>query len=73
MQIYNKAVTFKAYEHLVALELMKSLEMISQNNLAKEYKPMCMLIDNSQILQTLKTYPDCPTEIANWGEYSYTW
>lgn len=72
MQSFNKAVTFKAYEHLIALELLRCTESVSNHSLAKEYKPMCMLIVSSQIKETLQKYPECPTELKNWADYMYT-
>ena len=71
MQHFNKAVTFKAYEHLESLELIKQTEK-SLSTLAKEYKMMFMLVDPSQIHDTLQKYPECPTELKNWAEYVYT-
>lgn len=71
MQHFTKAVTFKAYEHLESLELIKQSDK-SLSSLAKEYKPMFMLIDPSQIHGTLEKYPGCPTELKNWAEYVYT-
>ena len=68
MQVFNKPVSFKAFEHLISLELIKSTESISQNTHAKEFKPMCMLVKSSQIQETLQQYPDCPTELKNWCE-----
>lgn len=71
MQHLNKAVTFKAYEHLESLELFKQSDKPC-HSLAKEYIPMFMLIEPEQIHSTLERYPGCPTELKNWAEYVYT-
>jgi len=68
MQTYTKPVAFKAYEHLIALELFKCTEVFTQNSSAKEYKPMCMLVEVSQIQHALQHYPECPTELKNWSD-----
>ena len=68
MQNYNKAVAYKAYEHLWSLELFKCTETISQNTVSKEYKPMTLLIDPSQIKEIIGRYPGCPTELQNWAD-----
>ena len=65
---FDKAVVFKAFEHLTALELIRGTDTLSQNNLMKEFKLMTMLIESSQIRETLQSYPDCPTELRNWGD-----
>ncbi|XP_047136010.1 origin recognition complex subunit 4 isoform X1 [Hydra vulgaris] len=64
----SKAVAMKAYEHLLTLELIRSTENQTGNSLAKEFKPMLLYVDASQIRETLANYTDCPTELKNWGD-----
>ena len=72
-QTFSKAVTFKAYEHLIALELFRCTETFSQSSLTKEYKPMCMLIETSQIKEAFQKYPACPTELLSWCDSMFAW
>ena len=66
MGYFNKAVAYKAYEHLISLELLKCTESISPNAVVKEFKPMTLLIEPSQIRDIVHRYPDCPTELRQW-------
>ena len=67
MQI-SKSVAMKAYEHLLTLELIRTTENLTGNSVAKEFKPMLLYVDASQIRETLTNYTDCPTELKNWGD-----
>ena len=68
MQNYNKAVAYKAYEHLLSLELFKCTETVSQNASCKEFKPMSLLLTPSQIKDIVHGYPECPTELRQWAD-----
>ena len=61
------SVFFKAFEHLIALELVKPLDNSGGTRVQKEYRLMCLLIHPSQILTALQHYPNCPTEISQWA------
>ncbi|CAI9563237.1 unnamed protein product, partial [Staurois parvus] len=66
--VYNfeKAVVLKAFEHLHQLELIKPMEGLSVRT-QKEYRLMKLLLDNSQILEALQKYPNCPTDVRQWA------
>lgn len=66
--VYNfeKAVVLKAFEHLYQLELIKPMEGLSVRT-QKEYRLMKLLLDNSQILEALQKYPNCPTDVRQWA------
>lgn len=67
MQVFDKAVVLKAFEHLIALELVRPLESSGGTRVQKEYRLMSLLIHPSQILTALQKYPNCPTEISQWA------
>ncbi|KAH9498226.1 origin recognition complex subunit 4 [Bulinus truncatus] len=71
IQVYEKAVVMKAYEHLQALELIKNHSGTGNLNSGvqalKEYKLMTLLVHPSQLLDALQKYPGCPTEIKQWA------
>ncbi|XP_071154104.1 origin recognition complex subunit 4-like [Mytilus edulis] len=69
MQMYEKAVVLKAFEHLLALELVKSTDG-SGTRIQKEYRLMSLLIHPSQITDALQKYPQCPTEVKQWASTS---
>ncbi|XP_072274230.1 origin recognition complex subunit 4 isoform X2 [Pyxicephalus adspersus] len=66
--VYNfeKPVVLKAFEHLHQLELIKPMEGLSVRT-QKEYRLMKLLLDNSQILEALQKYPNCPTDVRQWA------
>ncbi|XP_074652517.1 origin recognition complex subunit 4-like [Tubulanus polymorphus] len=66
MQTFERAVVLKAYEHLVALELIRPADGGTKTQ--KEFKPMNLLIDGTQIDEAVKSYPNCPTEIKQWSK-----
>ncbi|BFZ06338.1 hypothetical protein BsWGS_09377 [Bradybaena similaris] len=70
MQVYEKPVVMKAYEHLQTLELIKSHAGGSGVQVQKEYKLMTLLVHPSQILDAIQKYPGCPTEIKQWATQS---
>lgn len=68
MQNFNKAVAYKAYEHLISLELLKCTETLTLNSSTKEYKPMTLLLEPSQIKEIVHRYAECPTELRQWAD-----
>nr|XP_045004006.1 origin recognition complex subunit 4 isoform X4 [Jaculus jaculus] len=72
--VYNfeKPVVMKAFEHLQQLELIKPMERTSVNS-QKEYQLMKLLLDNTQIMNALQKYPNCPTDVRQWATSSLSW
>ncbi|XP_077996563.1 origin recognition complex subunit 4-like [Glandiceps talaboti] len=66
VQCYEKPVVLKAFEHLQTLELIKPADGGGQRS-QKEYRPMTLLVDSSQISDALLKYPNCPTEVKHWN------
>ncbi|KAL5009478.1 hypothetical protein ScPMuIL_011783 [Solemya velum] len=66
MQVFEKSVVLKAFEHLLALELVKPMDS-GGTRIQKEYRLMSLLIHPSQILDALQKYPNCPTEVKQWA------
>ncbi|XP_066932389.1 LOW QUALITY PROTEIN: origin recognition complex subunit 4-like [Clytia hemisphaerica] len=73
MQNFNKAVAYKAYEHLISLELLKSTETLSINSTSKEFKAMTLLLEPSQIKEIVYRYPECPTELRQWADSMFVY
>ncbi|XP_033724735.1 origin recognition complex subunit 4-like [Pecten maximus] len=69
MQVYEKAVVLKAFEHLIALELVKTIDGAG-SRVQKEYRLLSLLVHPSQILDALQKYPNCPTEVKQWAQSS---
>uniref|UniRef100_A0A8C6XWT3 Origin recognition complex subunit 4 n=1 Tax=Naja naja TaxID=35670 RepID=A0A8C6XWT3_NAJNA len=69
--VYNfeKPVVMKAFERLQLLELIKPIEGPS-NFVQKEYLLMKLLLDNSQVMEALQVYPNCPTDVKQWATTS---
>ncbi|EDO42930.1 predicted protein [Nematostella vectensis] len=65
-QSFEKAVVLKAFEHLLALELVKPVEG-SSKLVQKEYRLMTLLVDTSQVIEAINKYPECPTEVKHWA------
>uniref|UniRef100_A0A5F9DHB9 Origin recognition complex subunit 4 n=1 Tax=Oryctolagus cuniculus TaxID=9986 RepID=A0A5F9DHB9_RABIT len=72
--VYNfeKPVVMKAFEHLQQLELIKPIERTSVNS-QREYQLMKLLLDNTQIMNALQKYPNCPTDVRQWATSSLSW
>ncbi|XP_010619271.1 origin recognition complex subunit 4 isoform X2 [Fukomys damarensis] len=72
--VYNfeKPVVMKAFEHLQQLELIKPVERTSVNS-QREYQLMKLLLDNTQIMNALQKYPNCPTDVRQWATSSLSW
>ncbi|XP_015419231.1 PREDICTED: origin recognition complex subunit 4 isoform X3 [Myotis davidii] len=72
--VYNfeKPVVMKAFEHLQQLELIRPVERTSVNA-QREYQLMKLLLDNTQIMNALQKYPNCPTDVRQWATSSLSW
>ena len=60
-------VAMKAFEHLLALEIVKPLHSVSNSSLPKDFQPVTLLVEDSQISEVLLAYHDCPTDLQQWG------
>lgn len=69
MQVFEKAVVLKAFEHLIHLELVRTVDGAG-SRVQKEYRLMQMLIHPTQILDALQKYPQCPTDVRQWAASS---
>ncbi|XP_030310636.1 origin recognition complex subunit 4 isoform X2 [Calypte anna] len=72
MYNFEKPVVMKAFEHLLQLELVRPIERPCVRA-QKEYLLMRLLLDNSQIMDALQVYPNCPTDIKQWAASSLSW
>ncbi|CAH6788630.1 origin recognition complex subunit 4 isoform X2 [Phodopus roborovskii] len=72
--VYNfeKPVVMKAFEHLQQLELIKPMERTSVNS-QREYQLVKLLLDNTQIMNALQKYSNCPTDVRQWATSSLSW
>ena len=55
----------QAFEHLCALELVRPVGGSTRHQ--KEYRVVTLLVDDSQVIDALQSYPGCPTEVRQWG------
>jgi len=67
VQRFDKMVALKAFEHLLALEIVKPLHSISSSSLPKDFQPVTLLVEDSQVSDVLLAYQDCPTDLQQWG------
>ncbi|XP_068716512.1 origin recognition complex subunit 4-like isoform X1 [Montipora foliosa] len=66
VQSFEKPVVLKAFEHLIAVEFVKSIDSLAKNT-PKEFKLVTLLVDPTQINEAVQKYPDCPTEVRQWA------
>jgi origin recognition complex subunit 4 len=59
----------KAFEHLIHLELVKTVDGAG-GRVQKEYRLMQMLVHETQIMDALQKYPQCPTDVRQWAASS---
>ncbi|XP_056157286.1 origin recognition complex subunit 4 [Lampris incognitus] len=66
--IYNfdQPVVMKAFEHLQQLELIRPVDS-SVAKTQHEYQLMRLMLDHCQIMEALQKYPQCPTDVRQWG------
>lgn len=56
----------QAFEHLQQLELIRPVDGSSAKT-QREYQLMRLMLDHGQIMEALQKYPQCPTEVKQWG------
>lgn len=56
----------QAFEHLQQLELIRPLDSASSRT-QREYQLMRLMLDQSQIMEALQKYPQCPTDLKQWA------
>ncbi|KAJ3051024.1 origin recognition complex subunit 4 [Rhizophlyctis rosea] len=64
--LFVKPVALKAFEHLIALELIKPVEG-GGSRCPKEYRMMRSLMSPMHIEKAVLVYPNCPSSILRWG------
>ncbi|KXJ27989.1 origin recognition complex subunit 4 [Exaiptasia diaphana] len=65
-QSFDKDVVFKAFEHLLALELIKPVDG-AWKHVQKEYRLVTLLLSTNQIMEAIDNYPECPTDVRHWA------
>lgn len=66
MYHFEPPVVMKAFEHLQQLELIRPLDSASSRT-QREYQLMRLMLDQSQIMEALQKYPQCPTDLKQWA------
>ncbi|GAB1608669.1 origin recognition complex subunit 4-like [Argonauta hians] len=69
LQIFEKSVVLKAFEHLQSVELIKPFHG-SCTRVQKEYQPMILLVHPMQLKEVLQKFPSCPIEVKHWANTS---
>ncbi|XP_030342862.1 origin recognition complex subunit 4 isoform X4 [Strigops habroptila] len=72
MYNFEKPVVMKAFEHLIQLELVRPIER-PNIRAQREYLLMKLLLDNTQIMDALQAYPNCPVDVKQWAASSLSW
>lgn len=74
VQLFDKVVVNKAFEHLCALELVRPVTVGGGHSqrLPADYRMMTLHIDPSEIMDALQRYPSCPTDVKQWAASSLT-
>ncbi|TSK62662.1 Origin recognition complex subunit 4 [Bagarius yarrelli] len=63
---FEKPVVFKAFEHLVQLELIRPVDT-GVCKTQREYQLMRLMLDHTQVMEALQRYPQCPTDVKQWA------
>ncbi|XP_037552285.1 origin recognition complex subunit 4 [Nematolebias whitei] len=66
MYNFDQPVIMKAFEHLQQLELIRPVDGSSAKT-QREYQLMRLMLDQSQIMEALQKYPQCPTDVKQWA------
>ncbi|XP_077369225.1 origin recognition complex subunit 4 [Festucalex cinctus] len=70
MYNFEQPVVMKAFEHLQQLEMIRPVDSSSAKT-QHEFRLMRLTLDNSQIIEALQKYPQCPTDIKQWGTSAF--
>lgn len=62
----------QAFEHLQQLEIIRPLDNAS-SRAQREYQLMRLMVDQSQIMEALQKYPQCPTDLKQWAMSALAW
>jgi len=62
---YSKPVAFKAFEHLVDLELVKKTEG-NRRNTPRSFQQVRLMMEPAQVQEVLQKYPQLPTHVKGW-------
>ncbi|KAL1924385.1 uncharacterized protein VTP21DRAFT_7420 [Calcarisporiella thermophila] len=65
LKLYKKPVALKAFEHLIALELVYPTEGFSR--CPKEYRMTKVMLEPVQVTEAVLKYKECPTLVKKWG------
>ena len=49
------------------LELIAPASSSNPSHVTKEYRQMKLMLDRSQILDGVRNYPQCPTDLSYWA------
>jgi origin recognition complex subunit 4 len=68
MDVFSHSVALKAFDHLLALELLVPVSepSVKQSHL-REYTPVQLVLGTHQISQAVQDYPNCPTDLRRWA------
>ncbi|XP_053494382.1 origin recognition complex subunit 4 [Ictalurus furcatus] len=63
---FEKPVVFKAFEHLLQLELIRPVDG-GMCKVQREYQLVRLMLDHTQVMEALQRYPQCPTDVKQWA------
>ncbi|KAF3857409.1 hypothetical protein F7725_009268 [Dissostichus mawsoni] len=70
MYNFEQPVIMKAFEHLQQLEMIRPVDSSSVKT-QREYQLMRLMLDNTQVMEALQKYPQCPTDVKQWAMSAY--
>ncbi|KAL0091846.1 origin recognition complex subunit 4 C-terminus-domain-containing protein [Phycomyces blakesleeanus] len=65
MKLYKKPVALKAFENLQSFELVCPTDIVAK--CPKEYRMTKLMLEESQVVETVLKYKDCPSIVYKWG------
>lgn len=66
LQQFDRPVVLKAFEHLLAIELIK-IKPGNSCHISKNYLMIDVLLEPAQVREALQRYPNLPTELQQWA------
>uniref|UniRef100_A0A4W4F995 Origin recognition complex subunit 4 n=1 Tax=Electrophorus electricus TaxID=8005 RepID=A0A4W4F995_ELEEL len=67
---FEQPVVLKAFEHLLQLELIRPVDA-GVCKVQREYQLMCLMLDQTQVMEALQRYPQCPTDVKQWASSAF--
>ena len=65
---YGKPVAYKAFEHLLQMEIVKALDAASSRTTTPYHRPVKLILEVAQIIEVLDKFSGLPVHVKIWAK-----